>query len=74
MKAMLLAAAIAVAIAGPAFARSSHVKHPTRHVLDAQAAVPDQYDVYVDGHYVGRDPDPNIRQSLRDQYYSRQGE
>jgi hypothetical protein len=80
MKAIVLAAAIsAVAIASPALAKSAnvtqHVRH-SQHVMNANAAfaVPDRSGVYVDGREVGRDPDPNIRSSLRDEYYERQGQ
>ena len=45
-------------------------------VMNANAAVtaPDPYGVYVDGREIGRDPDPNIRSSLRDEYYELQGQ
>jgi hypothetical protein len=29
----------------------------------------DPYSVYVNGRYAGRDPDPNVRQSLVNEYY-----
>jgi hypothetical protein len=80
MKAIVLAAAIAAAaIASPALAKSAKVTQQVRHsqqVLNANAALtaPDRYGVYVDGREVGRDPDPNIRSSLRDEYYELQGQ
>jgi hypothetical protein len=43
-------------IAAPAFAAST--------VQRVHSTNP-QYDVYVDGHYVGSDPDPSIRAMLR---------
>ena len=79
MKTIVLAAAIAAAaIASPALAKSAHVTQHVRHsqrVLDANAAfnAPDRYGVYVDGREIGRDPDANIRSSLRDEYYELQG-
>jgi hypothetical protein len=33
----------------------------------------ESYGVDVDGHEIGRDPDPNVRQELRNEYYVLQG-
>jgi hypothetical protein len=79
MRTIVLAAAIAAAIASPAFAKSANVtKHvrQSQHVMNANAAftAPDPYGVYVDGREIGRDPDPNIRASLRGEYYEQQGQ
>jgi hypothetical protein len=79
MKSIVLAAAIAASLAGPALAKPANVMHHTRqspHAMNAHAAftAPDPYGVYVDGREVGRDPDPNIRSSLRSEYYELQGE
>jgi hypothetical protein len=80
MKTIVLAAAIAAAaIASPALAKSAnvtqHVRHHSQRALDANAAfnAPDPYGVYVDGREIGRDPDANIRSSLRGEYYELQG-
>jgi hypothetical protein len=79
MKTIVLAAAIAAALAGPALAKPANVMHHTRpspHAMNEHAAftVPDPYGVYIDGREVGRDPDANIRSSLRSEYYELQGE
>lgn len=82
MKAIVLAAAIAAAVASPALAKSpaamqrvQHV-HQSHRVMNAHAAftAPDPYGVYIDGREIGRDPDPNIRSSLRGEYYELQGD
>jgi hypothetical protein len=85
MKAIVLAAAIAAAAVSPALAKSAntaqhlqHLQHlrQSQRVLDARAAfmTPDPYGVYVDGREIGRDPDPNVRSSLRNEYYEQQGQ
>ena len=60
--------ATATAIASPALAQRA--SHPSE--LGQSYGQPRQqhssnpsYDVYVDGQYVGSDPDPNIRAQLR---------
>ena len=77
MKYLVLTAAIAAVVATPAVARD-HYKarhhHAYRHVVPAYNAYGymgrrDPYSVYVNGHYAGRDPDPNVRQSLVNEYY-----
>lgn len=35
--------------------------------------VPDEFDVVVNGVIVGRDPDANIRESIRTEYLNRNG-
>jgi len=77
MKRLILLSAVAAIAATPALAKSNH--HKTRHHQAArQVVVPgaaygsmarDPYAVYVNGHYAGRDPDPNVRQSLVNEYY-----
>jgi hypothetical protein len=39
----------------------------------AYGADPDPMNVYVDGRFVGRDPDPNVRQQLKNDYDLSQG-
>jgi hypothetical protein len=78
MKAIVLAAAIAAAVASPALAKSTNVMHHARahqHVVNEHAALnaPDPYGAYIDGREIGRDPDANIRSSLRSEYYELQG-
>jgi hypothetical protein len=79
MKTIVLAAAIAAAaVVSPALAKSTNVTQHVRHsqrALDAKAAfnAPDPYGVYVGGQEIGRDPDANIRSSLRGEYYELQG-
>jgi hypothetical protein len=82
MKTIVLAAAIAAVVAGPALAKSPDAVQRMQHVrqnhqvMNAHAAVtaPDPYGVYVDGREIGRDPDPNIRSSLQGEYYELQGQ
>lgn len=84
MRAIILAAAIAAAFAGPVLAQpGGHMEHSRNEhrvtnehrVRNARAeiAAPDPYGVYIDGQEIGRDPDPNIRSSLRSEYYENQG-
>ena len=54
---LIAAAVIATVIASPALAQRA----PEQHQHSSNPA----YDVYVDGQYVGSDPDPNIRLQLR---------
>ena len=78
---VLMATAVAIAIAGPALARSKHPKHAAHCVdrpyefswgflLPGQPAPQPNGcapPVYQHGGYVGQDPDPNIRfQLMRD--------
>jgi hypothetical protein len=76
MKRLILLAAIGAMAATPALARSHHKVH---HHHYARNYVGGQYGyhnngatspcVYVNGHYAGCDPDPNVRRSLVDEYY-----
>ena len=73
---VLLAAVAAVGVTTPALARSHHKvrHHYARHqVLPggpyASYAGRTSPCVYVNGHYAGCDPDPNVRQSLVNEYY-----
>jgi len=63
-KMLVAAAVVATAIASPALAQTT--KSPSDFVQSRQqhSANP-SYDVYVNGEYVGSDPDPNIRAQLR---------
>jgi hypothetical protein len=77
MKTIALATAIAVISAAPALAKTGeHVQHvrASHHVMvpHASFAAPDPYGAYVDGQEIGRDPDANIRSTLRDEYYEEQ--
>jgi hypothetical protein len=78
MKTIILAAAIAAAIAGPALAAPGKMTHYVRHeraLPDSNAFMTnDPIGVYVDGREIGRDPDPNIRAELLREYYTEQGE
>ena len=77
-RAIVLAAILAAAVGGPALAKS---KNPNQHLRQshamidtrATAAAPDPYGVYVQGQEIGRDPDANIRSSLRNEYFQVQG-
>ena len=77
MKRLVLFATIAaIAAATPALARNHHKvrHHYSRHqVLPGGAyasyGVRTSPCVYVNGHYAGCDPDPNVRQSLVNEYY-----
>ena len=74
----LLSAAIGAIVltATPALARSHHNvrHHDARHQV-LQGGTYAAYGartspcVYVNGHYAGCDPDPNVRQSLVNEYY-----
>ena len=79
---ILAAAAITAVSAAPASAH--HVKrvHPHAQLYDSQAQMPggvpyypgawhngpDPYGVYFGNRMVGRDPDPNVRQQLKNDY------
>jgi len=76
---ILLAAAAAIVATAPALARSQDkVRHPhARHQVVPGGAYASYgaYGartspcVYVNGRYAGCDPDPNVRQSLVNEYY-----
>ena len=77
MRTIVLATALALAASAPALAKSTDVMHHARaahHMTSPNAAVaaPDPYGVYIEGQEIGRDPDPNIRSTLRDEYYEMQ--
>ena len=78
MKTLILATAIALAAAAPAFAKSpkpAHHVHTRQQVLNANASIGglDPIGVYVNGREIGGDPDANIRKALQDTYYGLQG-
>ena len=66
----------------PALAAPAMHRHLARNA-HAQMRIPtqpgqyqsqaDPCDVYVDGHYAGRACDPNIRESLKQEYYDFRG-
>ena len=72
---ILLAAVAAIAATTPALARSHHKArhHVARHQMvpggPYAAGARTSPCVYVNGHYAGCDPDPNVRQSLVNEYY-----
>jgi hypothetical protein len=77
-KAIVLAAVLAAVAGSPALAKSQKAVHNFRQAhaqVDTRAAVtaPDPYGVYVGGKEIGRDPDPAIRSSIADEYYTLQG-
>jgi opacity protein-like surface antigen len=57
-KSLVAAAVIATLIASPALAQRAQQKQRPSSSNSA-------YDVYVNGQYVGSDPDPNIRAQLQ---------
>jgi hypothetical protein len=61
---------------------AAHTKHGeiTRAIPRSQfnqlrpvGEIGDSYGVYVGGREIGRDPDPNVRQELRNEYYVLRG-
>ena len=77
-KAIVLAAILAAAVGSPALAKSRNTSQNLRQshaMMDTRAAAvaPDSYGVYVQGREIGRDPDPAIRASLRNEYFHVQG-
>jgi opacity protein-like surface antigen len=70
MKKIFLTAAFAVAVASPALAATHHAQRMNATTQDSTTqgswayASQSQDDVYVDGQWVGRDPDPSIRLGL----------
>jgi hypothetical protein len=77
-RAIVLAAILAAAVGSPALAKSRNANQNLRQsnaMVDTRAAVaaPEPYGVYVQGREIGRDPDANIRSSLRDEYFQVQG-
>jgi hypothetical protein len=72
MKKLVLAAALATLVATPAFAQYQSTYAPHHVSMDRLAGIRAQAqpsmrsdDVYVNGQYVGADPDPNVRLELR---------
>ncbi len=64
MKFLMTTVALAAIAASPAFAASA--KHTARTANESYAyAIQDPDAVVVDGQIVGRDPDANVRLSLR---------
>ena len=79
MKVASLALALAIVTAGPALAKpidaprsGSHDAHvrsaPAQVHVQTPAAKTDPFGVYMNGREIGRDPDPNIREELRNEY------
>jgi len=79
MKRLILFAAIAAVAATPALARNHHKAHHRHYARNyvvpggaygyyARAGATSPC-VYVNGYYAGCDPDPNVRQSLVNEYY-----
>ena len=71
MKAMMgVAIALATVLVSPAFAKTAASRHDPHNAYARQIQTYDQArahrspNVYVDGHYVGSDPDPFIRDQL----------
>jgi hypothetical protein len=81
-KLALIAASAAVLATSPVLAAPAKHHHLARNA-HAQMQIPtqmgqnpsqaDPYDVYVDGHYAGRDPDPNVREELKSDWYATHG-
>jgi len=71
MKVFLTALAFATAVAAPALARTTANGHMFLRVpgvygdayglAAGRVLAPAPYDVYVNGQFAGRDPDPNVR-------------
>lgn len=57
-KMLVAAAVLSTALASPALAQTTPQQR-------GQHSVNPSYDVYVNGQYVGSDPDPNIRLQLQ---------
>ena len=58
IKMLVAAAVLSTALASPALAQTTPQQRE-------QHSVNPSYDVYVNGQYVGSDPDPNIRLQLQ---------
>jgi hypothetical protein len=72
MKKLILAAALATLVATPALAQYQYSAAPRHGVVDRLAGIRAQAlpsmsggEVYVNGQYVGADPDANVRLELR---------
>lgn len=79
MKVASLALAIAIVTAGAALAKPTDVPRSGSHDAHARsahaqvhaqtpAAKTDPFGAYMNGKEIGRDPDPNIREELRNEY------
>lgn len=75
MNSIAIAAAITLFAANSALAGPKQSRVDRTKLQNAQAMTIDtsSHDVYVGGRLIGRDPDPNIRQSLRDSYFTYMG-
>ena len=76
MKSLAVAIAITLIAAGSALAGSNNVRRADRAKLSQSNAMvvgSESHDVYAGGQLIGRDPDPAIRQSLRDSYHVNHG-
>jgi hypothetical protein len=82
MKTLLATAALAAVIASPAFAqtgtrsRVQAVEHPSQYDQpvgrqEAQPRSGQANPVYDNNHYLGADPDPNVRLDLRRDFEGR---
>jgi hypothetical protein len=81
MKTLLAAAALAAIIASPAFAqtgtrRVQAAEHPSQFDqplgrVEAQPRSGQSNPVYDNNHYLGADPDPNVRLDLRRDFEGR---
>ena len=77
-KLVLIAASVAVLATSSAFAAPAKHHHAARnaHAQMLPGQFPAQArsnDVYVDGHYAGTDPDPNVREELKNEWYALHG-
>jgi hypothetical protein len=73
MKKLVLGAALAAFAAAPALAQPPGTMHRAVQRLDgirAQAPLATTGAVFSDGHYVGADPDANVRLQLQKDYPS----
>jgi hypothetical protein len=82
MKVLIATVALAAVVATPVLAQTAVRRAPTQQGVppydqsNGQSdirphSVNPAYDVYDGGHYVGSDPDPNVRQQLRRDYEGR---
>jgi hypothetical protein len=82
MKVLIAAVALAAVVATPVLAQTAVRRAPAQQSVppydqsygqnDVRPhSVNPAYDAYDGGHYVGSDPDPNVRQQLRRDYEGR---
>ena len=71
MKSILVAVAISLIASSSALAFYKGEASSQAKIRDSKAMVieADDYDVYVGGRLIGRDPDPAIRSRLRNDHY-----